>query len=217
MLTSNIYPQFHCPNCRAVTDLEADVDEPILDDDWEEEDIAVGSGPENGISQISSTDATNGDSVSEQRAASVNQDNDTLSDAARVLQDTHLAPSLATASAPTNGSSSSPHLIDRRSASRPSPAYPRHSEDSVTRTAPIPIAPVQYLRPITPTQPLMINGELDEARSHTPMTEMLVTDGPMTPTNNAGPFVFDGSAGRAERAEGRIGAASMADTTMTEA
>jgi len=30
----------------------------------------------------------------------------------------------------------------------------------------------------------------------TPGAIELLADGPMTPTNNAGPFVFDGSAGR---------------------
>ena len=37
------WPQFLCPNCRAVTDLEADVDD--IDEDWGDEDGA-GSSPE---------------------------------------------------------------------------------------------------------------------------------------------------------------------------
>ena len=60
-----------------------------------------------------------------------------------------------------------------------------------------------YLRPITPIQPLMrdedmADGESPPEQASTPnASEISIADGPMTPTNNAGPFVFDGSAGRA--------------------
>lgn len=59
-----------------------------------------------------------------------------------------------------------------------------------------------YLRPITPVQPLMRDEDMADSESPpeqalTPnASEILIADGPMTPTNNAGPFVFDGSAGR---------------------
>ena len=33
-----MWPQFICPNCRAVADLEADVDDPFPDAEWEEVD-----------------------------------------------------------------------------------------------------------------------------------------------------------------------------------
>ena len=73
-----------------------------------------------------------------------------------------------------------------------------------------------YLRPMTPIQPLMRDEEMADGESPpeqalTPnASEILVADGPMTPTNNAGPFVFDGSAGRAA---GRRAAGSMETDT----
>lgn len=54
---------------------------------------------------------------------------------------------------------------------------------------------VELLRPNTPTEP---HVEAPDHTDITPTAEQLSTDGPLTPTNNAGPFVFDGSAGRAD-------------------
>ena len=53
-----------------------------------------------------------------------------------------------------------------------------------------------YPRPITPIQSLSRYAEMTPNGSPSGGAEMLATDGPMTPTNHAGPFVFDGSAGR---------------------
>ena len=73
------------------------------------------------------------------------------------------------------------------------------------------------LRPITPTQPVVedeemaSDGESPLEHASTPnASELLISDGPMTPTNNAGPFVFDGSAGRAA---GRRAAANLETET----
>jgi len=40
IINSPMWPQFICPNCRAVADLEADVDDPFPDAEWEEVDAA---------------------------------------------------------------------------------------------------------------------------------------------------------------------------------
>ena len=61
----------------------------------------------------------------------------------------------------------------------------------------LPSNQTQFLRPITPTEPLDATVNVDSAHGQTPTMDMLVREGPMTPTNTAGPFVFDGSAGRA--------------------
>lgn len=44
------------------------------------------------------------------------------------------------------------------------------------------------------------------------MTDNFTHDGPMTPTNNAGPFVFDGSAGRVI---GRTDVDGISETDIT--
>ena len=183
------WPQFLCPNCRAVTDLEADVDD--IDEDWGDEDGA-GSSPEVIASQLS-----NG-AISEHEDLGIDGMEEELSSRTSrklvITNDTHLTPSSTNSSEPNSASSASQNLLTRRGARRISPQFPAATEQPDTRSA---SGPIQYLRPITPTQPLM-GDELNEASLRTPTTtDMLLQDGPMTPTNNAGPFVFDGSAGRA--------------------
>ena len=108
------------------------------------------------------------------------------------LRDDISAPArLAIASDPTDGSS--PGLLNRRGARRQPPPFV--STDS-TPAQRVPTNEGQYLRPITPTQPLMGDEDMNETAMRTPPTDTFNHEGPMTPTNNAGPFVFDGSAGR---------------------
>lgn len=120
-------------------------------------------------------------------------------------------------SVPTDNSSNTPSaihappsqfvssIINRRNTSRrqstqqPQPVDEQsslaRSDEATRRTA--------NLRPFTPTQPNLRDVDITPpndsppARETTPTGADLVSDGPMTPTNNAGPFVFDGSAGRA--------------------
>ena len=102
-----------------------------------------------------------------------------------------------------------PSILNRRNAQRYSPSLTPDQQ---------PASFGNYLRPITPTAPLTVDDDLAAASSGahasngengilarllTPTTtENFVADGPMTPTNSAGPFVFDGSAGRSASAEG---------------
>lgn len=99
-------------------------------------------------------------------------------------------------------------LLSRRNARQISPAYahgigepiPERSEDTSGSSSNF----QNYLRPIAPSQPLMSddcltpNDEFPPALGASPPSDIMVADGPMTPMNNAGPFVFDGSAGREE-------------------
>lgn len=55
---------------------------------------------------------------------------------------------------------------------------------------------LSYARPATPIQSLPRDDETTPDGSPSAGGELLATDGPMTPTNHAGPFVFDGSGGR---------------------
>ena len=183
------WPQFLCPNCRAVTDLEADVDD--INEEVSDED-GTSSSPE-----VMAFPLSNG-SISEHEDLGMDGMEEELSSTTSrklvITNDTHLTPSSTNSSDPNNASSVSPNLLVRRGARRISPPFPAAAEQSEATSA---SGPIQYLRPITPTQPLM-GDEPNEASLRTPTTtDMLLHDGPMTPTNNAGPFVFDGSAGRA--------------------
>ena len=183
-----IYPHFMCPNCRAVADLEADVEDPA-DDGWEN-----ANGEEPGVDLTSSKNGT----VPEQEKPMADSNDEHLSrSTSRLLslQD-HVpaTPHPPTSSNNTNGPDSTSGLLSRRGAQPMSPPFTAAPDPSgVNGTLP----QSQYLRPITPTQPLMGNEDLNESSMRTPtMTNHFAHDGPMTPTNNAGPFVFDGSAGR---------------------
>lgn len=183
------WPQFLCPNCRAVTDLEADIEDPE-DGNWEDEN-GTESSPE-----IGPTHDTN-DMIAEQREMAMGgEDNGLSNTASRLLtvrDDSHSTPSVTASSDPTNGANTAPGLLTRRGARRISPPFSYAGDQSASKSTP---GAVQFLRPITPTQPLLGTEDFNESALRTPTTEMLIHDGPMTPTNNAGPFVFDGSAGR---------------------
>lgn len=121
--------------------------------------------------------------------------------------DDHLTPSATTSSDPTNSASN--ELLDRRGAGPAAASFPPEQESStpVMTTS----GRIDYLRPITPTGPFMAL-DINEDSTSTPTAEQLVEHGPMTPTNTAGPFVFDGSAGG-----GAIGTAVSTGGSTAEA
>lgn len=178
-----------CPNCRARHDLEADVDD--LDGEAWEDANGADTSPEIVPSQLADG------AIQEDEDEIMDGDDKALSQTtSRMLsvQNPELPPVTSTSSDPVNGanasasgSSASADLLSRRGARHISPPFPPIAE---TRS----LSGSAHLRPITPTRPPIGDG-LDEASLRTPTTDMLIHDGPMTPTNNAGPFVFDGSAG----------------------
>ena len=187
------WPHFLCPNCRAVTDLEADIEDPE-EGKWEDENGSESS-PE--IAPTQDIDdivpplerlAMDGDSGGE--------DNGLSNSTSRLLsaRDGHSLPSVTASPDPTHGVNPASGLLSRRGARRISPPY-SHAGDRSSSSKSASSA-VQFLRPITPTQPFLGSDDSRNSTLRTPTTDMLIHDGPMTPTNNAGPFVFDGSAGR---------------------
>lgn len=97
---------------------------------------------------------------------------------------------------------------------------PQSNEDSTPTSRPDEVARrtsnyANYLRPITPTEPILQEDVTPNGSPSALATGAdLTSDGPMTPTNNAGPFVFDGSAGRAA---GRRTVAGMVQETESAA
>ena len=139
-----------------------------------------------------------------------------------------LSPDLTIFSSPSPSTS----ILNRRNAQRHSPSLTPEPENNVSRSIEQQTISSygNYLRPITPTAPLTVDNDITSAgaattdypngrfvrpgqggsdnigRVSTPRTtEKFVVDGPITPTNSAGPFVFDGSAGRSASAEGEEG------------
>ncbi len=161
------YPQFLCPNCRAVTDLEADVDDPLEVWDDDGEDSPIESAAENGIENSSAPNNAPGlvenDQVSEAIALSMSGLN--LNGASTGNQQSNLTAGLRVLGDST------------RTNSEDSPDWVQEVNSSLANS----------IRPLSPrNQRFALRDPRDNA------------EGPLTPRNNIGPFVFDGSAGRSE-------------------
>ena len=166
------YPQFQCPNCRAYTDLEADVD--IDMEEWAEEESA----DQDNDLEIDQTDRpgshTNPEMVPNDADQSPPATNGDALD-----EDTHIAD--AAPEPQRNPSTSS--LLSRR--------QDRATSENNLSPRGIPM-------PTRPTETEMHN-HLAQQRTQTesPNAEQIIAgEGPLTPRNNAGPFVFDGSGSR---------------------
>ncbi|KAL2429319.1 E3 ubiquitin-protein ligase DMA2 [Exophiala dermatitidis] len=197
---NSLYPQFQCPNCRAYTDLTADVDIAQSDiDEWMEnaDDAANQTGNENGEAH-NETDAsvnahTDGDATDEQRSDDMDAANDT-GDVDITTTDINLDPAPELTSGLGDRLEGGPStavgaqnsgLLARRQASNPS-STGIHSMNG------------NLEMPQHPDEDEM-DVHLEHTRTQTPDIEHINPgEGPLTPRNNAGPFVFDGSAGRSD-------------------
>lgn len=201
------WPQFLCPNCRAITDLEADIED-LENGNWEDENGTESSPEMAPIHDIN-------DMVPEQAGIAMGgEDDDLCNTTSRLLSvrdGSHSTPSVTTSSDPTDGANPPPGmLISRRGARRVSPPLSHAGDRSTSKSIP---GAVHFLRPITPTRPFLGTNDFDETVLRTPTTDLLIHDGPMTPTNNAGPFIFDGSAGRRVHS----GSSERGDNTSSDA
>ncbi|KAL8786157.1 MAG: hypothetical protein Q9213_002927 [Squamulea squamosa] len=206
------FPSFLCPNCRAVADLEADVDDPDAMNGWvddEDSNASVaephedpnsdGTGHEAAQQALDEEDTSLANVTT--RQLSVRNGIDPPPESAEYTGVDAPPPSRSALSPTTDygaTSSSLPNLLNRRNGRRITP--PRHIPLPTTdegQAMAIPLTHDAFLRPITPSQSFLeegdfLNREVMMSDAITPGSEL----GPMTPTNNAGPFVFDGSAGR---------------------
>ncbi|KAF1846986.1 uncharacterized protein K460DRAFT_278504 [Cucurbitaria berberidis CBS 394.84] len=173
ILNGPTWPTFLCPNCRAVADLEEDAEDIGDFEDWAEEGEPV-----------------NGD-------ATAKVDNE--------QGDRHVTPRASIAPINGNELDGGVDLSDLQHAI---------SNISITESLngianqPLPETPDRHLTPVTSsvTQPVTINVSGSNEFSglsplypthHDGLLPDRAHDGPMTPRNDAGPFVLDGSAGRA--------------------
>lgn len=169
ILNSPQWPNFLCPNCRAVTDLEADVDEPT---DWDVELENLDAPAEASDNPESQED---GDRQLTPRASAM-----ALLDAAPE-RDNNDALDMTGLEAAI----SSMRVLDTMNA----PSTPQR------QTSPAASSSV--------TQPVSINITSANEVGVSPLFRMAsdglsperAVEGPMTPRNDAGPFVLDGSGG----------------------
>lgn len=185
MLMGSSYPQFTCPNCRAVTDLEAEFD--VEDgEEWEPTAEEPARTAENRAADV--THPTNSlqnqhDTVHAGGAAQAYDEAEEV-DLSNIQFESNPEQTAPTPQVTTNG------LLSRRQTSNgsASPGFasvngieiPRSSTTAGQLARILPNDTPGALRTATPTAADIIGGE-----------------GLLTPRNDAGPFVFDGSAGRA--------------------
>ncbi|KAL0931210.1 fha domain containing protein [Colletotrichum truncatum] len=168
LLNSPQYPIFVCPNCRMAADLEADIEDPA--EEWEQMD--------------EDEEPEHKEEVKDKAAAAPTE-----------------APSVP---APISAETSRPQLPEI--GTEPDAMDFTVALDRARTMAEMP--PPQTVAPNTTTEPVPIPavGSSQAAvqrsgrdtRTPSPIGNHLVngTEGPITPRNDAGPWVFDGSAGR---------------------
>lgn len=187
------WPQFLCPNCRAVVDLEADVEPSYPDGDWEDVSPADNNKPEPPLPAPTTATPETRDSeprhLLDQSIIEPVTNDHTLTSMIHGVTLTPPAPTVSSIS-----DSSDPESTEHAGA-RPIPASRNASYgtgSSRRRSA----------------SAAGLDDGLDSGLGqdvlrtpspHLPVTsaDVVSPEGPMTPRNDAGPFVFDGSAGRA--------------------
>ncbi|KAJ9658086.1 hypothetical protein H2198_003924 [Neophaeococcomyces mojaviensis] len=173
VLEGRSYPQFQCPNCRAYSDLEADVDVDM--DDWNEEEEDA---PDANLDVDQADRPGRNPEITTSAEPAQTAESTTHGDA------TAVQPAAET----TNTNLSNSSLLARR-------------QDRSTAPPPDNLSPPvsNILMPTRPSE-AEIHDHLAQQRTQTesPNAEQIIAgEGPLTPRNNAGPFVFDGSGSRA--------------------
>ncbi|KAJ6139277.1 hypothetical protein N7471_005763 [Penicillium samsonianum] len=169
LLHSPDYPMFQCPNCRAFTDLSAEVDDSNDAEEKREKETAE-DGPSNDSAEQLETEApsvveTNNMEGPPDQLGDLAEEENLAND----VENLHLQDDQQT--------------DDTRSSASPAP---NSSNDDLARSATINIPGWQS------TQPLSVpSGRQSQLRSETPTSD----DNPLTPRNDSGPLAFDGRAG----------------------
>ncbi|KGO75744.1 Zinc finger, RING-type [Penicillium italicum] len=168
LLHSPDYPMFQCPNCRAFTDLSAEVDDSNDVEEKREEpadDRACNGSAERLETEAPSTVQTNSTEGTSDQLGDLPEEENLVNN----VENLHLQDDQQT--------------DDTRSSASPAP---NSSTDDLVRSATINIPGWQ------PTQPLNVPpGRPSQLRSETPTSD----DNPLTPRNDSGPLAFDGRAG----------------------
>ena len=194
-----MWPQFICPNCRAVADLEADVDDPFPDAEWEEVDADDAA-----EEQATSTQVTN--IASTLQVPSIERPNST----SRAGSLHGHGDSQENTGEDTTGSESElQQAMDHLNIASPDPPAPgppeSHSSIGPMNIRSGRLTARQENSSDGRTTTFDVGSFMRNDRTPSPSGRLPVGvgdilsghDGPLTPRNDAGPFVFDGSAGRA--------------------
>ncbi|KAL4998672.1 hypothetical protein BDV10DRAFT_69624 [Aspergillus recurvatus] len=166
------YPMFQCPNCRAYTDLNAEVDD---SNDYE----AESANQQTSDSKKVAADEVRSTTCSPQLGTS------SISSASRASEDGQ-TPELPADNLAANVESM--HLSD---------GHPPGQAPETITSAPNPITDDSGLQSLTQS-PTAVPSSQEELRVDTPMRSESSDENPLTPRNDSGPLAFDGRASMSE-------------------
>ncbi|KAK4505548.1 hypothetical protein PRZ48_003511 [Zasmidium cellare] len=182
------WPNFVCPNCRFVADLDADVEQPedeeyLYDEEAQRSTEHVNGGVEAGASDEMSPSDGDDRSDTPPPTGNVSRDDDLDDELAELLNET----SLGTPSPNLQAGDSSEAVASRSSST----------------SRPIRIAqPASASR--VPSDPLGARSMTPTSHAQFALAVGPMAEGPTTPRNDAGPFILDGASGRGNRAENSL-------------
>jgi len=190
ILNGPTWPNFLCPNCRAVADLEADVEEPDAED-WDEE-----------IEDVEKSKLQT-DGQKDEGGVQITPRASHLPLATPVVASGNRTPNTRLSMADLEAAISTIAMDGSVTTQAPSPpalVTPQTSPQRLVHSPPSGSQPIHIVREAAATTD---NTSLFPNRSTSDVTSIQyalsperVPECPMTPRNDAGPFVFDGSAGR---------------------
>ncbi|KAK6584986.1 hypothetical protein PZA11_003210 [Diplocarpon coronariae] len=201
------WPHFICPNCRTVADLEAELDDPYANGDWEELDD---DSPPEVQPATETAPAVQKPSSPQDRQAMPSEGTGVLVDPEDPSEPDHSSIDLPEGS----DDSGIDQGIDRVATEMsylnvdeaPSPPGSHAGEDTHANAEHVSNAtspPVNIVRKAVGSKSSHLGQQshLEHRSTRTPSPNGLSeqapgTEGPMTPMNDIGPFVLDGSAGR---------------------
>ncbi|TVY58157.1 E3 ubiquitin-protein ligase DMA2 [Lachnellula suecica] len=194
------WPHFVCPNCRSVADLEAELEDPFANADWEEVQAVDASpvevdGPAEPVREPEQAERAERTGILLQSAEGEESELDHGQHSDEIAETSDDSSQEANRVAENLGYMN----IEESPSISSTESQPNHISNAT-------VAPVDISRP-RGTHLERLDPRTGTSRSRTPSpngvpNSLTGVEGPMTPRNDAGPFVFDGSAGRAT--DGRL-------------
>lgn len=173
---------FQCPNCRAFTDLSAEVDDSndfeAGEQKGESAAPADSEAPRSATQSPANAPPTNGNEQIQAGLESHPEEIDLVTDVENLHLQDDQRPDVDTED---TGSSGSP--------------APNASNDDLARSA------ISNIPGWQPSQPLSVPHGSAHLRADTPVRSEISDDNPLTPRNDQGPLAFDGRAGMQRRGE----------------
>jgi hypothetical protein len=184
------YPIFTCPNCRAAADLDADIEEPS--EDWQQLDSEAEAEAE---AEIEPPPPAHNSLASSLNV--LGPSNETQSQASSGEGEVEAEAEATDITMLLDSAPLEPH---QQAPSRHAVSSPVPIPQPTVRASSGVLPSARSMRTPSPNRIPLVNG----------------TEGPLTPRNDAGPWVFDGDAGRASQEVVRQGTMNNLDATATQ-